>query len=82
MKVKRALISVFNKAGLEEFARMLTDMGVEIISTGGTARLLADQRIPVTEVSDVAKCPEMLDGVFDARHGGRSHVVSRKEILV
>ena len=41
MKVKRALISVFNKAGLEEFARALADMGVEIISTGGTARLLS-----------------------------------------
>ena len=68
MKVKRALISVFNKAGLEEFARTLTDMGVEIISTGGTARLLADQRIPVTEVSDVTKFPEMLDGRVKTMH--------------
>ena len=68
MKVKRALISVFNKAGLEEFARALTDMGVEIISTGGTARLLADQRIPVTEVSDVTKFPEMLDGRVKTMH--------------
>jgi phosphoribosylaminoimidazolecarboxamide formyltransferase/IMP cyclohydrolase len=68
VKVKRALISVFNKAGLEEFARALTDMGVEIISTGGTARLLADQRIPVTEVSDVTKFPEMLDGRVKTMH--------------
>ena len=68
MKVKRALISVFNKAGLEEFARALTDMGVEIISTGGTARLLADQRIPVTEVSDVTKFPEMLGGRVKTMH--------------
>jgi phosphoribosylaminoimidazolecarboxamide formyltransferase/IMP cyclohydrolase len=68
VKVKRALISVFNKAGLEEFARTLTDMGVEIISTGGTARLLADQRIPVTEVSDVTKFPEMLDGRVKTMH--------------
>ena len=68
MKVKRALISVFNKAGLEEFARALTDMGVEVISTGGTARLLADQRIPVTEVSDVTKFPEMLDGRVKTMH--------------
>jgi len=68
VKVKRALISVFNKAGLEEFARALTDMGVEIISTGGTARLLADQRIPVTEVSDVTKFPEMLGGRVKTMH--------------
>ena len=68
MKVKRALISVFNKAGLEEFARALTDMGVEIISTGGTARLLADHGIPVTEVSDVTKFPEMLGGRVKTMH--------------
>jgi phosphoribosylaminoimidazolecarboxamide formyltransferase/IMP cyclohydrolase len=68
VKVKRALISVFNKAGLEEFARALTDMGVEVISTGGTARLLADQGIPVTEVSEVTKFPEMLDGRVKTMH--------------
>ena len=68
MKVKRALISVFNKAGLEEFARALADMGVEIISTGGTARLLGDQGIPVTEVSDVTQFPEMLGGRVKTMH--------------
>ena len=68
MKVNRALISVFNKAGLEEFARALTDMGVEIISTGGTARLLSDQGIPVTEVSDVTQFPEMLGGRVKTMH--------------
>ena len=68
MKVKRALISVFNKAGLEEFARALTDMGVEIISTGGTARLLSDNAIPVTEVSDVTQFPEMLGGRVKTMH--------------
>ena len=68
MKVNRALISVFNKAGLEEFARTLTDMGVEIISTGGTARLLSDQGIPVTEVSDVTRFPEMLGGRVKTMH--------------
>jgi phosphoribosylaminoimidazolecarboxamide formyltransferase/IMP cyclohydrolase len=68
VKVKRALISVFNKAGLEEFARALADMGVEIISTGGTARLLADQGIPVTEVSDVTQFPEMLGGRVKTMH--------------
>ena len=68
MKVKRALISVFNKAGLEEFARALADMGVEIISTGGTARMLGDQGIPVTEVSDVTQFPEMLGGRVKTMH--------------
>jgi phosphoribosylaminoimidazolecarboxamide formyltransferase / IMP cyclohydrolase len=68
VKVKRALISVFNKAGLEEFARALADMGVEIISTGGTARLLADQGIPVTEVADVTQFPEMLGGRVKTMH--------------
>ena len=68
MKVKRALISVFNKAGLEEFARALADMGVEIISTGGTARLLGDQGISVTEVSDVTQFPEMLGGRVKTMH--------------
>ena len=68
MKVKRALISVFNKAGLEEFARALADMGVEIVSTGGTARLLGDQGIPVTEVSDVTQFPEMLGGRVKTMH--------------
>ena len=50
MKVKRALISVFNKAGLEEFARALTDIGVQIISTGGTARQLSETGLAVTPV--------------------------------
>jgi len=68
VKVKRALISVFNKAGLEEFARALADMGVEIISTGGTARLLGDQGISVTEVSDVTQFPEMLGGRVKTMH--------------
>jgi phosphoribosylaminoimidazolecarboxamide formyltransferase/IMP cyclohydrolase len=68
VKVKRALISVFNKAGLEEFARTLADMGVEIISTGGTARMLGDQGIPVTEVSDVTQFPEMLGGRVKTMH--------------
>jgi len=68
VKVKRALISVFNKAGLEEFARALADMGVEIVSTGGTARLLGDHGIPVTEVSDVTQFPEMLGGRVKTMH--------------
>ena len=68
MKVQRALISVFNKAGLEEFARALSEMGVEIVSTGGTARMLADQGVPVVEVSDVTQFPEMLGGRVKTMH--------------
>ena len=68
MKAKRALISVHDKSGLVEFARELVDMGVEVISTGGTARAIAEAGIPVTEVSDVTKFPEMLDGRVKTMH--------------
>ena len=69
-----ALISVSDKAGIVEFARALRDRGVELWSTGGTARLLADAGVPVTEVSDVTGFPEMLDGrgktLHPRIHGG------------
>jgi phosphoribosylaminoimidazolecarboxamide formyltransferase/IMP cyclohydrolase len=68
VKVKRALISVFNKSGVEEFAQALTDMGVTVISTGGTARLLKDSGIPVTLVEEVTGFPEMLDGRVKTMH--------------
>ena len=68
MKVKRALISVFDKSGLETFARGLTDLGVQVISTGGTARLLKDAGIPVTLVEEVTGFPEMLDGRVKTMH--------------
>ncbi len=68
MKVKRALISVFNKSGLEAFARGLTDLGVQVISTGGTARLLKEAGIPVTLVEEVTGFPEMLDGRVKTMH--------------
>jgi len=68
LKVKRALISVSNKIGLEKFARSLTDLGVEIISTGGTAKFLMDKDIPVTGVSDVTGFPEILGGRVKTLH--------------
>ena len=68
MKVQRALISVFNKSGLESFAKGLTDMGVQVISTGGTAKLLKDSGIPVTLVEEVTGFPEMLDGRVKTMH--------------
>jgi phosphoribosylaminoimidazolecarboxamide formyltransferase/IMP cyclohydrolase len=68
VKVQRALISVFDKSGVESFARSLTGMGVQIISTGGTARLLKDSGIPVTLVEEVTGFPEMLDGRVKTMH--------------
>lgn len=68
MKVKRALISVFNKSGVEAFAKGLTEMGVTVISTGGTAKLLKDSGIPVTLVEEVTGFPEMLDGRVKTMH--------------
>ncbi len=62
IKIKRALISVSDKTGLAEFAKGLHKLGVEMISTGGTAQLLRSNHIPVKEVSDYTGFPEMLDG--------------------
>ena len=59
---KQALISVSDKDGIVDFARALAAMGYRILSTGGTARLLADHGLPVTEVADYTGFPEILDG--------------------
>jgi phosphoribosylaminoimidazolecarboxamide formyltransferase / IMP cyclohydrolase len=64
----RALISVSDKTGIVEFARALRERGVDLWSTGGTARLLADAGLPVTEVSQVTGFPEMLDGRVKTLH--------------
>ena len=64
----RALISVSDKTGIVEFARALHRRGVTLLSTGGTARLLADAGLPVTEVSQVTGFPEMLDGRVKTLH--------------
>ncbi len=66
--IRRALISVSDKTGIVEFAQSLTDRGVDILSTGGTARLLAAQGISVTEVSDYTGFPEMMDGRVKTLH--------------
>ena len=72
--IKRALISVSDKAGLEDFGRFLADQGVEILSTGGSAKALRDAGVPVTEVSDHTGFPEIMDGrvktLQPAIHGG------------
>ncbi|MDO8706367.1 MAG: bifunctional phosphoribosylaminoimidazolecarboxamide formyltransferase/IMP cyclohydrolase [Sulfuricaulis sp.] len=66
--IKRALISVSDKSGVVEFARALKTFDVEILSTGGTAKLLAENGIAVTEVSDYTGFPEMLDGRVKTLH--------------
>ena len=68
MKVKRALISVSNKIGLDKFAESLSELGVEIISTGGTARFLEEKGIKVVPISDVTGFPEILDGRVKTLH--------------
>ena len=60
--IKRALISVSDKSGIEDFAKALKGYGVEIISTGGTAKLLSDQDVDVIKVADVTGAAEMMDG--------------------
>ena len=66
--VRRALISVSDKTGIVDFARALSQLGVEILSTGGTFRLLKDSGIPAVEVSDYTGFPEMMDGRVKTLH--------------
>lgn len=63
-----ALISVSDKTGVAELAKALHDLGIRLISTGGTAKLIADQGLPVTEVAEVTGFPEMLDGRVKTLH--------------
>ena len=58
----QALLSVSDKTGIVEFARELSSLGITILSTGGTAKLLSEQGVAVTEVADYTGFPEMLDG--------------------
>ncbi|KKD61296.1 phosphoribosylaminoimidazolecarboxamide formyltransferase [Grimontia sp. AD028] len=78
--IRRALISVSDKTGIVEFAKALAEKGVDILSTGGTARLLAEQGLAVTEVSDYTGFPEMMDGrvktLHPKVHGG---ILGRRE---
>lgn len=74
IKVKRALVSVSDKTGILDFAKGLASLGIEIVSTGGTARLLAGAGVAVREISDYTGFPEILDGrvktLHPAVHGG------------
>jgi len=66
--ISRAIISVTDKTGIVEFARELSGMGVEILSTGGTARALRDGGLSVTDISDHTGFPEMMDGRVKTLH--------------
>lgn len=68
LPVRRALVSVFDKKGLDELGSGLAKLGVEIVSTGGTARQLAESGVPVTAVSEVTGHPEILDGRVKSLH--------------
>jgi phosphoribosylaminoimidazolecarboxamide formyltransferase/IMP cyclohydrolase len=89
-RIQRALISVSEKKGIVEFSRALSELGIEIISTGGTASLLRDNRVPVRDVAELTGFPEMMDGrvktLHPKIHGGilalrhnPTHVAQMKE---
>ena len=89
-RIERALISVSDKKGIVDFSRALAHMGVDIVSTGGTATLLRDSKIPVKDVSEITGFPEMMDGrvktLHPKVHGGilalrdnREHVAQMRE---
>src|SRR6201991_2118252 len=79
--IKQALISVSDKSGIVDFAKSLSELGVKILSTGGTAKLLADAGLAVTEVADYTGFPEMLDGrvktLHPKVHGG---ILARRDL--
>jgi phosphoribosylaminoimidazolecarboxamide formyltransferase/IMP cyclohydrolase len=67
-KIERAIVSVTDKAGIVDFAKALSKLGVEILSTGGTARALREGGISVTDISDYTGFPEMMDGRVKTLH--------------
>ena len=82
-QVRRALLSVTDKAGLVEFAQVLASFGVELISTGGTAKALRAAGLPVKDISELTGFPEMLDGrvktLHPRVHGGLLYIRGNKE---
>ena len=88
MAIERALISVYDKTGVVDFARELASLGVEIVSTGGTAKLLRDNGVPVRDVAELTGWPEMLGGrvktLHPKVHGGilfrRGKAEDRKQV--
>jgi phosphoribosylaminoimidazolecarboxamide formyltransferase / IMP cyclohydrolase len=82
-KIQRALLSVFDKTGLVPFAQILAQAGVELISTGGTARILREHGLKVKDLSEHTGFPEMLDGrvktLHPKIHGGLLYIRGNKE---
>ncbi len=82
-RIRRALLSVTDKTGLVEFARVLADFGVELISTGGTARALREAGLGVQDISELTGFPEMLDGrvktLHPRVHGGLLYIRGNEE---
>ncbi len=80
-KIRRAVISVSDKSGIEDFAKTLSDFGIEILSTGGTAKRIRDAGVPVVEVSDYTGFPEMLDGRVKTLHPKiHAGILARRDI--
>ncbi len=81
--IRRALLSVTDKTGLVDFARALAGFGVELVSTGGTAKALREAGLPVRDISDLTGFPEMLDGrvktLHPKVHGGILHIRGNAE---
>ena len=81
MRIRRALISVHDKTGVVDLAKALAGFGVEILSTGGTARLLRESGLAVRDVADVTGFPEMMDGrvktLHPRIHGG---ILARRDL--
>ena len=79
--IRRALISVSDKTGIVPFAQALSDLNIEILSTGGTYKLLASENISAIEISDYTGFPEMMDGrvktLHPKVHGG---ILARRDI--
>ena len=67
-KAERAIISVWKKEGIGKFARELKEFGIEILSTGGTAKIIRDAGVEVTEISDYTESPELLGGRVKTLH--------------
>ena len=67
-KIERAILSVTDKTGIAEFAKALREMGVEIVSTGGTARVIRDAGVEVKDVSEITGFPEMMNGRVKTLH--------------
>ena len=76
----RALISTYDKTGIIKFAKELTELGIEIVSTGGTAKAIYNAGISVREVSEITKFPEILDGRVKTLHPAvHAGILARRE---